>query len=306
MALIAGAGLCMLSVMSSSFGGLIYYLRDPEPATPMSGDDDIPQTQTKTYRKNMEIMYSTDCDEMSNVSATEGTLDTSFGKSIKWTAPNIESSGTLKSGADEKIKKLHFRNVVISTGSYKVHDENTDSEPVTVQLPEQKYCGLKLIDFCDDDKKYITDLDITYRPMEDDGAKEIKPLYASLWANKCVTDDPESMQVQSSAMSQGVCTTDKYDLKFDNDYESEDHTEEFKKSTLLEIENLKLVSGSYKRVKSDGTEEDVTMESKTYDGKHTINFCGDDGTEWAKDLKVDFEGIPESSTETYKIEGYRI
>ena len=57
MALIAGAGLCMLSVMSSSFGGLIYYLRDPEPATPMSGDDDIPQTQTTTYKKNMEIMY---------------------------------------------------------------------------------------------------------------------------------------------------------------------------------------------------------------------------------------------------------
>ena len=304
MALIAGAGLCMLSVMSSSLGGLVYYLRDPEPETPVS--DDVLPTETKTYRKNMEIMYSTYCDATSNVSATEGTVDTSFGKSIKWTAPNIESSGTLKSGADEKIKKLHLRNVVISTGSYKLHDENTESEPVTKTFIGNEYCGLRLIDFCDDDKKYITDLDITYRPMEDDGAKEIKPLYASLWANKCVTDDPESMHVQSAAMSQGVCTTDKYDLKFDNDYESEDHSEEFKKSTLLEIENLKLVSGSYKRVKSDGTEEDVTMESKTYDGKHTINFCGDDGTEWAKDLKVDFEGIPESSTETYKIEGYRI
>ena len=304
MALIAGAGLCMLSVMSSSLGGLVYYLRDPEPEKPVS--DDVLPTETKTYRKNMEIMYSTDCDATSNVSATEGTVDTSFGKSIKWTAPNIESSGTLKSGADEKIKKLHLRNVIISTGSYKVHDENTDSEPVTKTFTGEEYCGLRLIDFCDDDKKYITDLDITYRPMEDDGAKEIKPLYASLWANKCVTDDPESMQVQSSGMSQGVCTTDKYDLKIDNDYESEDHSEEFKKSTLLEIENLKLVSGSYKRVKSDGTEEDVTMESKTYNGKQTINFCGDDGTEWAKDLKVNFEGIPVSSTETYKIEGYRI
>ena len=303
MALIAGAGLCMLSVMSSSLGGLVYYLRDPEPATPVS--DDVLPTETKTYRKNMEIMYSTDCDATSNVSATEGTVDTSFGKSIKWTAPNIESSGTLKSGADEKIKKLHLRNVVISTGSYKIHDENTESEPRTITFRGNEYCGLKLVDFCDDDKKYITDLDIMYRPMEDDGAKEIKPLYASLWANKCVTDDPESMQVQSSGMSQG-CTTDKYDLKFDNDYESEDHIEEFKKSTLLEIENLKLVSGSYKRVKSDGTEEDVTMESKTYNGKQTINFCGDDGTEWAKDLKVNFEGIPVSSTETYKIEGYRI
>ena len=71
----------------------------------------------------------------------------------------------------------------------------------------------------------------------------------------------------------------------------------------MEIENVKLFSGSYKRVKSDGTEEDVTMESKTYSGKQTINFCGEDGTEWAKDLKVDFEGIPESNTETYKIEG---
>ena len=304
MALIAGAGLCMLSVMSSSLGGLVYYLRDPEPETPVS--DDVLPTETKTYRKNMEIMYSTDCDATSNVSATEGTVDTSFGKSIKWTAPNIESSGTLKSGADEKIKKLHLRNVIISTGSYKVHDENTESEPVTKTVTSEEYCGLKLIDLCDDDKKYITDLDIMYRPMEDDGKKEFKPFYYSLWANKCVTDDPESIHVQSAAMSQGVCTTDKYDLKFDNDYESEDHTEEFKKSTLLEIENLKLVSGSYKRVKSDGTEEDVTMESKTYDGKHTINFCGDDGTEWAKDLKVNFEGIPESSTETYKIEGYRI
>ena len=306
MALIAGTGLCMLSMMSSSLGGLIYYLRDPEPATPMTGIDDIEQTQTKTYRKNMEIGYSNDCDGQMNVSATEGTVDTSFGKTIKITAPNIESSGTLKSGTDEKIKKLHWRNVVISTGSYKLHDENTESEPVTINFTSHEYCGLRLVDLCDDDKKYITDLDITYRPMEDDGAKEIKPLYASLWANKCVTDDPDSIQVQSSAMSQGVCTTDKYDLKFDNDYESEDHSEEFKKSTLLEIENLKLVSGSYKRVKSDGTEEDVTMESKTYNGKQTINFCGDDGTEWAKDLKVDFEGIPESSTETYKIEGYRI
>ena len=122
MALIAGAGLCMLSVMSSSFGGLVYYLRDPEPATPMSDNDDILQTQTKTYRKNMEIMYSTDCDATSNVSVTEGTLDTSFGKTIKVTAPNIEHSGSLKSGTDEKIKKLHLRNVIISTGSYKLHD----------------------------------------------------------------------------------------------------------------------------------------------------------------------------------------
>ena len=304
MALIAGAGLCMLSVMSSSLGGLIYYLRDPEPATPMSGDDDIPQTQTKTYRKNMEIMYSTDCDGQMNVSATEGTVDTSFGKSIKWTAPNIESSGTLKSGTDEKIKKLHWRNVVISTGSYKLHDENTESEPVTINFKSHEYCGLRLVDLCDDDKKYITDLDITYRPMEDDGKKEFKPFYYSLWANKCVTDDPDSKHVKSGTMS-AICDESKFDLKIDNDSEIEQR-EEFKKSTLLEIENLKLVSGSYKRVKSDGTEEDVTMESKTYNGKQTINFCGDDGTEWAKDLKVDFEGIPESSTETYKIEGYRI
>lgn len=303
MALIAGAGLCMLSVMSSSFGGLIYYLRDPEPATPMSGDDDIPQTQTKTYRKNMEIMYSTDCDEMSNVSATEGTVDTSFGKTIKITAPNIESTGTLKSGTDEKIKKLHLRNVIISTGSYKQHDENTDSEPVTVQVTGQKFCGLKLIDLCDDDKKYITDLDITYKPMEDDGTKAIKPAYASIWANKCTIDDPETKQVQTKAAS-ALCGAD-LTLKMSNDSENEQR-EEFKKSTLLEIENVKLVSGSYKRVKSDGTEEDVTMESKTYNGKQTINFCGEDGTEWAKDLKVNFEGIPESSTETYKIEGYRI
>ena len=86
MALIAGAGLCMLSVMSSSLGGLVYYLRDPEPETPVS--DDVLLTETKTYRKNMEIMYSTDCDATSNVSATEGTVDTSFGKSIKWTAPD--------------------------------------------------------------------------------------------------------------------------------------------------------------------------------------------------------------------------
>jgi hypothetical protein len=291
--------------MSSSLAGLVYYLQDPEPATPTSGDDDIPQTQTKIYRKNMEIMYSTDCDATSNVSATEGTLSTSFGKSIKWTAPNIESTGTLKSGTGEKIKKLHLRNIIISTGSYKQHDENTDSEPVTVQVTDEKYCGLKLLDLCDDDKKYITDLDITYKPMEDDGKIEYKPSYASLWANKCVTDDPDSKQVQDETIS-GVCSTDNLDLKFNNDYESEDRSEEFKKSTLMEIENLKLVSGSYKRVKSDGTEEDVTMESKTYSGKHTINFCGDDGTEWAKDLKVDFEAIPESSTETYKIEGYRI
>ena len=302
MALIAGAGLCMLSVMSSSLGGLVYYLRDPEPEKPVS--DDVLPTETKTYRKNMEIMYSTDCDEMSNVSATEGTLDTSFGKSIKWTAPNIESSGTLKSGADEKIKKLHFRNVVISTGSYKVHDENTDSEPVTKTVTGEEYCGLKLIDLCDDDKKYITDLDITYRPLDDDGKKEFKPFYYSLWTNKCVTDDPDSKQVKSGTIS-AICDESKFDLKIDNDSENEQR-EEFKKSTLLEIENLKLVSGSYKRVKSDGTEEDVTMESKTYNGKQTINFCGDDGTEWAKDLKVNFEGIPASSTETYKIEGYRI
>ena len=303
MALIAGVGLCMLSVMSSSFGGLIYYLRDPEPATPMSGDDDIPQTQTKTYRKNMEIGYSTDCDGQMNVSATEGTVDTSFGKTIKITAPNIESTGTLKSGTDEKIKKLHLRNIVISTGSYKQHDENTDSEPVTVQVTDEKYCGLKLIDLCDDDKKYITDLDITYKPMEDDGTKAIKPAYASIWANKCTIDDPETKQVQTKAAS-ALCGAD-LTLKMSNDSENEQR-EEFKKSTLLEIENVKLVSGSYKRVKSDGTEEDVTMESKTYNGKQTINFCGEDGTEWAKDLKVDFEGIPESSTETYKIEGYRI
>ena len=305
MALIAGTGLCMLSMMSSSLGGLIYYLRDPEPATPMSGDDDIPQTQTKTYRKNMEIMYSTDCDGQMNVSATEGTVDTSFGKSIKWTAPNIESSGTLKSGTDEKIKKLHLRNVVISTGSYKLHDENTESEPVTVQLTDEKYCGLELLDLCDDDKQYITDLDITFRPMEDDGKKAFKPLDASLWANKCVTDDPDSKHVKTVTIS-GRCDHSNLDLGFKNDYESDDRSEEFKKSTLMEIENLKLVSGSYKRVKSDGTEEDVTMESKTYNGKQTINFCGDDGTEWAKDLKVNFEGIPASSTETYKIEGYRI
>ena len=303
MALIAGAGLCMLSVMSSSFGGLIYYLRDPEPATPMSGDDDIPQTQTKTYRKNMEIGYSTDCDGQMNVSATEGTVDTSFGKTIKITAPNIESTGTLKSGTDEKIKKLHLRNIIISTGSYKQHDENTDSEPVTVQVTDEKFCGLKLIDLCDDDKKYITDLDITYKPMEDDGTKAIKPAYASIWANKCTIDDPETKQVQTKAAS-ALCGAD-LTLKMSNDSENEQR-EEFKKSTLLEIENVKLVSGSYKRVKSDGTEEDVTMESKTYNGKQTINFCGEDGTEWAKDLKVDFEGIPESSTETYKIEGYRI
>ena len=303
MALIAGVGLCMLSVMSSSFGGLIYYLRDPEPATPMSGDDDIPQTQTKTYRKNMEIGYSTDCDGQMNVSATEGTVDTSFGKTIKITAPNIESTGTLKSGTDEKIKKLHLRNIIISTGSYKQHDENTDSEPVTVQVTDEKYCGLKLIDLCDDDKKYITDLDITYKPMEDDGTKAIKPAYASIWANKCTIDDPETKQVQTKAAS-ALCGAD-LTLKMSNDSENEQR-EEFKKSTLLEIENVKLVSGSYKRVKSDGTEEDVTMESKTYNGKQTINFCGEDGTEWAKDLKVDFEGIPESSTETYKIEGYRI
>ena len=302
MALIAGAGLCMLSVMSSSLGGLVYYLRDPEPATPMSDNDDILQTQTKTYRKNMEIMYSTDCDETSNVSVTEGSTDTSFGKTIKITAPNIEHSGTLKSGTDEKIKKLHLRNVVISTGSYKVHDENTDSEPVTKTVTGKKFCGLKLIDLCDDDKKYITDLDITYRPMEDDGEKEIKPTYASIWANKCTTDDPDSKQVQTKAAS-AFCGD--LTLKMSNDSEIEQR-EEFKKSTLLEIENLKLVSGSYKRVKSDGTEEDVTMESKTYNGKQTINFCGDDGTEWAKDLKVNFEGIPASSTETYKIEGYRI
>ncbi len=305
MALIAGAGLCLLSTMSSSLAGLVYYLQDPEPATPTSGDDDIPQTQTKTYRKNMEIMYSTDCDATSNVSVTEGTLDTSFGKTIKITAPNIESSGTLKSGADEKIKKLHLRNVVISTGSYKVHDENTDSEPVTKTVTGNKFCGLKLIDLCDDDKQYITDLDITYKPVEDNGQKALKPIYTSLWANKCVTDDPDSKQVQAAEIN-GICDHSNFDLKFNNDYESEDQSEEFKKSTILEIENLKLVSGSYKRVKSDGTEEDVTMESKTYSGKHTINFCGDDGTEWAKDLKVDFEGIPESSTETYKIEGYRI
>ena len=302
MALIAGAGLCMLSVMSSSLGGLVYYLRDPEPATPMTGIDDIEQTQTKTYRKNMEIMYSTDCDETSNVSVTEGSTDTSFGKTIKITAPNIEHSGTLKSGTDEKIKKLHLRNVVISTGSYKVHDENTDSEPVTKTVTGKKFCGLKLIDLCDDDKKYITDLDITYRPMEDDGEKEIKPTYASIWANKCTTDDPDSKQVQTKAAS-AFCGD--LTLKMSNDSEIEQR-EEFKKSTLLEIENLKLVSGSYKRVKSDGTEEDVTMESKTYNGKHTINLCGEDGTEWAKDLKVNFEGIPASSTETYKIEGYRI
>ena len=302
MALIAGAGLCMLSVMSSSLGGLVYYLRDPEPATPVS--DDVLQTETKTYRKNMEIMYSTDCDATSNVSATEGTVDTSFGKSIKWTAPNIESSGTLKSGADEKIKKLHLRNVIISTGSYKVHDENTESEPVTKTVTSEEYCGLKLIDLCDDDKKYITDLDITYRPLDDDGKKEFKPFYYSLWTNKCVTDDPDSKQVKSGTAS-AICDESKFDLKIDHDSEIEQR-EEFKKSTLLEIENLKLVSGSYKRVKSDGTEEDVTMESKTYNGKQTINFCGDDGTEWAKDLKVDFEGIPVSSTETYKIEGYRI
>ena len=305
MALIAGAGLCLLSTMSSSFGGLIYYLRDPEPATPMSGDDDIPQTQTKTYRKNMEIMYSTDCDVTSNVSATEGTIDTSYGKMVKITAPNIEYTGTLKSGTDEKIKKLHLRNIIISTGSYKQHDENTDSEPVTVQVTGEKYCGLKLLDLCDDDKKYITDLDITYKPMEDDGTIEYKPSYASLWANKCVTDDPDSKQVKVATIG-GVCSTDNLDLKFNNDYERDDRSEEFKKSTLMEIENLKLVSGSYKRVKSDGTEEDVTMESKTYSGKQTINFCGEDGTEWAKDLKVDFEAIPASSTETYKIEGYRI
>ena len=303
MALIAGAGLCLLSTMSSSLAGLVYYLQDPEPATPTSGDDDIPQTQTKTYRKNMEIMYSTDCDETSNVSATEGTIDTSFGKSIKWTAPNIESTGTLKSGTGEKIKKLHLRNVVISSGSYKQHDENTDSEPVTVQVTDEKYCGLKLIDLCDDDKKYITDLDITYKPMEDDGTKAIKPAYASIWANKCTIDDPETKQVQAKASS-ALCGAD-LTLKMSNDSENEQR-EEFKKSTLLEIENVKLVSGSYKRVKSDGTEEDVTMESKTYSGKQTINFCGEDGTEWAKDLKVDFEAIPESSTETYKIEGYRI
>ena len=302
MALIAGAGLCMLSVMSSSLGGLVYYLRDPEPATPVS--DVVLQTETKTYRKNMEIMYSTDCDATSNVSATEGTVDTSFGKSIKWTAPNIESSGTLKSGADEKIKKLHLRNVIISTGSYKLHDENTESEPVTKTVTSEEYCGLKLIDLCDDDKKYITDLDITYRPLDDDGKKEFKPFYYSLWANKCVTDDPDSKQVKSGTMS-AICDESKFDLKLDNDSEIEQR-EEFKKSTLLEIENLKLVSGSYKRVKSDGTEEDVTMESKTYNGKHTINLCGEDGTEWAKDLKVNFEGIPASSTETYKIEGYRI
>ena len=304
MALIAGAGLCLLSTMSSSFGGLIYYLRDPEPATPTSGDDDIPQTQTKIYKKNMEIMYSTDCDATSNVSATEGKTDTSYGKMVRITAPNIESTGTLKSGADEKIKKIHLRNVTIATGSYKQHDENTDSEPVTVQVTGEKYCGLKLIDLCDDDKKYITDLDITYKPMEDDGKIAYKPSHASLWANKCVTDDPDSKQVQYAIVS-GVCSTDNLDLKIDNDYEG-DRSEEFKKSTILEIENVKLVSGSYKRVKSDGTEEDVTMESKTYNGKQTINFCGEDGTEWAKDLKVDFEGIPESSTETYKIEGYRI
>ena len=302
MALIAGAGLCMLSVMSSSLGGLVYYLRDPEPETPVS--DDVLPTETKTYRKNMEIMYSTVCDATSNVSATEGTVDTSFGKSIKWTAPNIESSGTLKSGADEKIKKLHLRNVIISTGSYKLHDENTDSEPVTKTFTSQEYCGLKLIDFCDDDKKYITDLDITYRPLDDDGKKEFKPFYYSLWTNKCVTDDPDSKQVKSGTAS-AICDESKFDLKIDHDSEIEQR-EEFKKSTLLEIENLKLVSGSYKRVKSDGTEEDVTMESKTYNGKQTINFCGDDGTEWAKDLKVNFEGIPASSTETYKIEGYRI
>ena len=251
----------------------------------------------------MEIMYSTDCDETSNVSATEGTIDTSFGKSIKWTAPNIESTGTLKSGTDEKIKKLHLRNVVISTGSYKQHDENTDSEPVTVQVTDEKYCGLKLIDLCDDDKKYITDLDITYKPMEDDGTKAIKPAYASIWANKCTIDDPETKQVQAKASS-ASCGAD-LTLKMSNDSENEQR-EEFKKSTLLEIENVRLVSGSYKRVKSDGTEEDVTMESKTYIGKQTINFCGEDGTEWAKDLKVDFEAIPKSSTETYKIEGYRI
>ena len=302
MALIAGAGLCMLSVMSSSLGGLVYYLRDPEPETPVS--DDVLLTETKTYRKNMEIMYSTDCDATSNVSATEGTVDTSFGKSIKWTAPNIESSGTLKSGADEKIKKLHLRNVIISTGSYKLHDENTESEPVTKTVTSEEYCGLKLIDLCDDDKKYITDLDITYRPLDDDGKKEFKPFYYSLWTNKCVTDDPDSKQVKSGTAS-AICDESKFDLKIDNDSEIEQR-EEFKKSTLLEIENLKLVSGSYKRVKSDGTEEDVTMESKTYNGKQTINFCGDDGTEWAKDLKVNFEGIPASSTETYKIEGYRI
>ena len=302
MALIAGAGLCMLSVMSSSLGGLVYYLRDPEPETPVS--DDVLLTETKTYRKNMEIMYSTDCDATSNVSATEGTVDTSFGKSIKWTAPNIESSGTLKSGADEKIKKLHLRNVIISTGSYKLHDENTESEPVTKTVTSEEYCGLKLIDLCDDDKKYITDLDITYRPFDDDGKKEFKPFYYSLWTNKCVTDDPDSKQVKSGTAS-AICDESKFDLKFDNHTEDEQR-EEFKKSTLLEIENLKLVSGSYKRVKSDGTEEDVTMESKTYNGKQTINFCGDDGTEWAKDLKVNFEGIPVSSTETYKIEGYRI
>ena len=302
MALIAGAGLCMLSVMSSSLGGLVYYLRDPEPATPVS--DDVLLTETKTYRKNMEIMYSTDCDATSNVSVTEGTVDTSFGKTIKITAPNIESTGTLKSGADEKIKKLHLRNVVISTGSYKVHDENTDSEPVTKTVTGEEYCGLKLIDLCDDDKKYITDLDITYKPMEDDGKKEFKPFYYSLWTNKCTTDDPDSKQVKSGTMS-AICDESKFDLKIDNDSEIEQR-EEFKKSTLLEIENLKLVSGSYKRVKSDGTEEDVTMESKTYIGKHTINLCGEDGTEWAKDLKVNFEGIPASSTETYKIEGYRI
>ncbi len=302
MALIAGAGLCMLSMMSSSFGGLVYYLRDPEPATPVS--DDVLLTETKTYRKNMEIGYSNDCDGQMNVSATEGTVDTSFGKTIKVTAPNIEHSGTLKSGTDEKIKKIHFRNVVISTGSYKQHDENTESEPVTVRVTDEKYCGLKLIDYCDDDKKYITDLDITFRPMEDDGKKEFKPFYYSIWANKCVTDDPDSKQVKSGTMS-AVCDESKFDLKIDNDSENEQR-EEFKKSTLLEIENLKLVSGSYKRVKSDGTEEDVTMESKTYNGKQTINFCGEDGTEWAKDLKVDFEGIPASSTETYKIEGYRI
>lgn len=305
MALIAGAGLCLLSTMSSSLAGLVYYLRDPEPATPTSGDDDIPQTQTKTYRKNMEIMYSTDCDETSNVSATEGKTDTSYGKMVRIKAPNIESTGTLKSGTDEKIKKLHLRNVIIATGSYKVHDENTDSEPVTKTVTGEQYCGLKLIDLCDDDKKYITDLDITYKPMEDDGKIAYKPSHASLWANKCTIDDPDSKQVQAATIYQNVCSTDKYDLKFNNDSENEQR-EEFKKSTILEIENLKLVSGSYKRVKSDGTEEDVTMESKTYNGKQTINFCGEDGTEWAKDLKVDFEGIPESSTETYKIEGYRI
>ena len=66
MALIAGAGLCMLSMMSSSFGGLVYYLRDPEPATPVS--DDVLLTETKT--RIAKTLFQTTAEEVADAETT--------------------------------------------------------------------------------------------------------------------------------------------------------------------------------------------------------------------------------------------